>query len=74
MGLLDIFKKKGTQEPEPTCSVEDVRALLKNPDDFFIQQRITFSEGVNPCRFEVQHKETGETFEIAAFPVKRGGF
>lgn len=72
MGILDIFKKKETQEPEPTCSVEDVRALLKNPDNFFIQPRITFSGGVDPCRFEVRHKETGEIFEIAAFPVKRG--
>ena len=74
MGIFDIFKKKETQEPKLKCSVEDVRALLKDPDDFSIQPRTTFSKGSDPCRFEVQHKKTGETFEVTAFPVKRGPF
>jgi len=69
MGILDIFKKKGTQEPELKCSLEDARALLKHPEEFTIQRK----EGPG-CRFEARNLRTGDVLEIAAYPVKRGPF
>lgn len=66
---MGLFKKKETQEPEPKCSVEDVRALLNNSEELSIYRK---EEG--GCRFAVIDNRTGDEFEVAFHPVKRGPF